>query len=1226
MEINQMKIAEELMEGLQCYEINEGKAQSTLELRLGNLVMSSELNDFDYNNVGDKQCKQPKLPKGKLVIPFKYNGHDIMIHVDSGAETNFIDRRLVPEALIRKCTPYSVKGAHSEVNDECARIKFTINTVTVEHTFAVIKNYQYDMVLGFPFCSDYEHLISIKDRTLAGIGKDGTALVQKAEFERLMAQNKNTVGMCYIRFEEIEGVDALTLKLASLEIGSTDKEIVGLVKEFEDIFTDDLTSTVATRPGKDYNIEVKPYEYPPLAPQYPLGKPEYEELSRQVSAMLQAGIVEPSKEMRFNAPILFVKKKDGSYRMCTDYRLLNKVTVDSYFEMPLVSDLTRRCSGYKYYSSLDMTASFHQIKLDPKCRGYTAFTAFSRKYQYALLPFGLKQAPAVLQHRIAELLQGLDGVVNYIDDILVYSNTKEEHMRILHDAFERFRQENYKLKPSKCTFLTNEVKFLGYTVSERGTTIPESQVDVIKGLKLPEKPKEMHSILGFFNYFRQFVRNYSKLVVPLYDWLSKKRKRDEVVIHAFDEVKKALCNAQLLKNVKDEFDAQGKVVQKQFIIESDASHHSLGAILFQLLDNAQTKYGPIEMYSRKFKPNELNYPVRQKELLGIVVGLKKFRHHLMGHKVIADSDHESLSKLLSTNRRPESERITRWLETIADFDVIIRYKRGDENVLADVLSRYTTINQVDLAEMSLSFPSNLERLKKSYAGSEYDKIYKCLIGPSDEIPPDMKKPLESFRVNDKKLLEFKPQYSSNYKIVLTEAIAREMVVKAHEFGHFGQDKTYHRIQPTYYVKNLMDKIRNVIDICDVCQRKKATYEDTNGYLLPSLVPKDRFSTIHLDFVTGLPESHGFDTVLVCVCALTKYAVFIPTRKNVKVDFTAKLLIEEVFSVFGLPDIVKSDKDIQFMNGVFKYIIEYFGLDWRTTSTNHPQTNGQVEAINKTLVSTLKTYCQSDHYRWYEHLKVAQFAINTSYSKAIGMSPYEAMFAKKPRVPLALVDENGKHVGAEHTSVKGEELTLRMEMVQQQIRETMEWNQLQMGIRANVGKKPPVFEVGEEVLVLLEAYYTRRRFWKLLDTYYGPFKLVAFPADNPNAAEIDLPSVNKKDRVINIRHLRKYKVREGRGAIYKAVPKYHLERQFFNRANEVKSVLGYDAELQEYLCTFMGSQAGHCVGVPKVWFNAYVEESLQKSLLDNMVNLYGDRVKADGLIAEPEEDNESSAPR
>ncbi|EDK42989.1 conserved hypothetical protein [Lodderomyces elongisporus NRRL YB-4239] len=1143
-------------------------------------------------------------------------GRECMALIDSGSGADLVLAEFVGgkiDSLPQDtclCDVVVAFGASRQVTKRVL-LEFSINGIHFSRWFMVVPGFSKDMVLGLGFVGEHENLISFKKRSFAGVSKENPlGLVDSEEFVEAV-ENAAEVGVFTLKTEEVG--EELPRDPNGL--------FPDLIKDYKDIFLQELKETPVSRGKWDHRINVIPYVTAPSGKQYPLGKPEFAELKSQVKKMLDAGLIRQLGvgESDFNSPVLFVRKKDGSYRMCVDYRLLNLTVVQKQFQMPVVEQLIKEVSGYRYYSTLDMTQSFHQIRLDDETSHVTAFTAFGKKFAYNVLPFGFTNAPAILQETVSQLIQEIPGCVNYIDDIIVYSNSIEDHRKSLQMLFEAFRRNKFFFKGSKCELGVSRVTFLGHEVGMKGTRIPEAQLKAIAALKTPDNPKDMRSALGFFNYFRHYIENFSQVAAPLYEFATK-RKVQFTKVHeeAFEKLRRKLLKSELL--IKVNYDLK----PVSFQLEVDASHHAIGAVLTQV--HNQEVVGVIEMVSRSLTVAERNYPIRQKELLLIVFAVKKFRHYILGYETVVYTDHQSLETLFASNTRPESERIIRWLESLQECNLKVRYRSGEENVLADVLSRLVDAGKVEVDDLDATVNEVIEsgetvtqvlrqrnvvdQIKASYDTDAYLSQILKLLQDTDRarnpIPPELKSAIKKYSLRDG-VLYYNTQGGS--KPVVGKSVAMLVLDKVHSFGHFGITKCYFAIQPYLFVPKLLEVVTDYVNSCDHCQRAKAIHGSVGGLMLPSDVPKDVFSTIHLDFVTGIPTTpEGYDCILVVVCALTKYCVCIPTRKKSKVIQTAKLLIDEVFSVFGVPDVIKSDKDIQFMNSIMKYVFEYYQIDFRTTSTNNPSTNGQVEALNKVVIQTIKSFCHREHALWSHYLKVVQFAINTNYAPAIRMTPYQAVFGRLPRDRTGILDIN-----MQHSSMSAELLVRRAEAVHAQIKDTMSLSQDVMARKANRGKNPVRFEVGDMILLHREAYWRPGKYRKLTDVYHGPFRLVK--KINDNAFEVDLPSMNKKDRVINVKYFRKYIEQRG---VFKEPPVNLVEAEA--RVKELSAILGYDAENFEFDVTWVGCRPGHGSTVPIAWFYQKVPKGLRDTLIANAIDFLGDRFKdADADVEDPEEE-------
>ncbi|XP_052623591.1 uncharacterized protein LOC128128868, partial [Lactuca sativa] len=398
---------------------------------------------------------------------------------------------------------------------------------------------------------------------------------------------------------------------------------------------------------------------------------EMQELSSQLSELLDKGFIRPSYSP-WGAPVLFVKKKDGSFRMCIDYRELNKLTVKNRYPLPRIDDLFDQLQGASYFSKIDLRSGYHQLKVREEDIPKTAFRTRYGHYEFVVMPFGLTNAPAAfmdLMNRICRPF--LDNfVIVFIDDILVYSRSKEEHGQHLRQVLETLRSEKLYAKLSKCEFWLRSVNFLGHVVSQDGIHVDPSKVKAVEGWATPTTPTEIRQFLGLAGYYRRFIQNFSKIAKPLtlltqksvpFKWTD----RQEI---AFRTLKQALCSAPVLSLPEGTED---------FVVYCDASNQGLGCVLMQR--------GRVIAYaSRQLKTHEVNYTTHDLELGAVVFALKIWRHYLYGTKCTIFTDHKSLQHIL--NQKELNMRQRRWVELLNDYECEIKYHPGKANVVADALS------------------------------------------------------------------------------------------------------------------------------------------------------------------------------------------------------------------------------------------------------------------------------------------------------------------------------------------------------------------------------------------------------------------------------------------------------------------------------------------------------------------------------------------------------------
>ena len=453
-------------------------------------------------------------------------------------------------------------------------------------------------------------------------------------------------------------------------------DLKDLLRSYKDVFPAALPAGLPPRREVDHAIELEPGAPPPSRPTYRMSFLELEELEKQLKEYSDNGWVRPSQSP-YGAPILFVKKKDGSTRMCTDYRALNKITKKNVYPLPRIDELLDRLQGARFFTKIDLRQGYHQIRIKDEDVEKTAFRTRYGHFEYLVLPFGLTNAPATFMGLMNEVFRPLldKSVVIYLDDILIYSRTWEDHKRHIAAVLDRLREHQLYAKISKCEFGKSKVEFLGHVVSNEGVAVDFKKVEAVQSWPPPQNIHDLRAFLGLANYYRRFVENYSQKTLPLTRMLKKGAavNMGEEETSAFQAIKAALTAAPVLA-VADP--------QLGYRIVTDASDFAIGAILLQ--DQGQG-FQPIAYESRKLQPAELRRNVYEKEMLAVLHSLKTWRCYVEGRPVELVTDHESL-KWLMTQKELDRQQ-AKWVQTLSQFDIDIVYKPGRVNP-ADALSRH----------------------------------------------------------------------------------------------------------------------------------------------------------------------------------------------------------------------------------------------------------------------------------------------------------------------------------------------------------------------------------------------------------------------------------------------------------------------------------------------------------------------------------------------------------
>ena len=532
---------------------------------------------------------------------------------------------------------------------------------------------EFDVILGMDWLAENGAYIDCKGKKII-IKLPG----KKVVIFRGQKQTKQFLN--YIQTKRLlrQGCDAYLAYVVDKDKKVPDIEEVEVVNEFRDVFPDDLPGLPPDR-EIEFSIELAPGTAPVSKAPYRLAPVEMKELATQLQDLLDKGMIRPSTSP-WGAPVLFVKKKDGSMRLCIDYRELNKLTIKNKYPLPRIDDLFDQLKDAVYFSKIDLRTGYHQLKIKPEDIPKTAFRTRYGHYEFLVMSFGLTNAPAAFMDLMNRVFKKyLDKcVIVFIDDILIYSKTKEEHAEHLRIVLEILRKEKLYAKWSKCEFWLEQVQFLGHVIGKEGIMVDPAKIEAVANWERPRTPTEVRSFLGLAGYYRRFVQDFSKIATPL-TRLTRKTEKFEWTTkceESFQELKRRLITAPVLTLP----DASG-----EFVIYSDASHKGLGCVLMQ--------HGKVIAYaSRQLKEYELRYPTHDLELAAIVFALKIWRHYLYGEKCEIYTDHKSLKYIFTQKELNMRQR--RWLELIKDYDCTINYHPGKANVVADALSRKEKLKMI----------------------------------------------------------------------------------------------------------------------------------------------------------------------------------------------------------------------------------------------------------------------------------------------------------------------------------------------------------------------------------------------------------------------------------------------------------------------------------------------------------------------------------------------------
>lgn len=707
-------------------------------------------------------------------------------------------------------------------------------------------------------------------------------------------------------------------------------------------------------------------------------------LNQELDDMLKLGVVEPSQSP-WNSPVLLVKKANGEYRFCFDGRKLNEVTRHDSYPLPRVDRILSSLRGANYISSIDLRKAFWQIPLDPASRDKTAFTVPSRGlFHFKVVPFGLCNS-AQTQQRLVDSLFGPKyepNIFTYLDDIIITSKTFEDHIRLLGEVRDILFEANLTINLSKCVFFKTQLKYLGYIVEGgQGIRTDPDKVSTMVNYPRPTTTTEIKRFIGLCSWYRRFIGNFSSLVSPINDLLKGKKKKSSIewtpeAQSSFENIKNALIAAPVL--CSPDF-------SKPFTIQCDASDTGLGGVLSQDLDGGERV---IAYCSRTLSRAERNYTVTERELLALIFCLEKFRMYVEGTRFKVITDHHSL--LWLNNLKDPCGRLARWSVKLRQYSFDLIHRKGISHKVPDALSRISSEPLIDMEVCVMDVTSG-----------ELDPWY-------EELRSKILKNPESYpqwKVEQNVIYKYIPNnlpLSSNlidWKTVVPKNCRLQVMKGCHDppsCSHFGIFKTLSRVQDSYYWPKMRVDIRRYCRACKVCQAQKLSNSGPLGKMGAQKSVQFPFQVIAVDLMGPFPRSKkGNCYLLVVTCWFSKYSLLFPIRQAVAKNIV-KLLENNVFLVFGVPQIIICDNGTQFAGRVFKHLAETYHVKIWFTPRYSAQCNF-VERTNKTVGTAIRCYIKN-HQEWDAELTKIQFAMNAAKHEVHDLAPAFIVFGRN--IPLS----------------------------------------------------------------------------------------------------------------------------------------------------------------------------------------------------------------------------------
>ena len=667
--------------------------------------------------------------------------------------------------------------------------------------------------------------------------------------------------------------------------------------------------------------------------------------------------------------------------MCLDFRQLNKTAERPIFPIPNVDEIFDSMGKAKYFSTIDLGQAYYQVELTEDSKLKTAFSTKTKQYCFNRMPFGIAAAPATFQKLMNKVIDDLNWkvAITYLDDIIVFSPSKEQHYKDLESVFEKIKNSGLKVKPTKCHFLNQKVKFLGHELSQDGLATDPSKITAIQQRQRPKCLKELRSFLGLANYYRRFIKDYSKYSKCLENMCGstlKKLEWNEECDNNFNELKKQLCQSPVLCHPD---------FNKTFILDTDASFDRIGAVLSQKDENNHERV--IAYGSHSLNRHELGYCVTRKELLAVFYFVNHFKHYLHGKRFTLRTDHKAITFMMKT-KNPITPQFQTWISYLSSLDIDFVYRKGNDHSNADALSRQncTTCTQCQTIHEN-AMTTKIKTKVISIIGENTNK-WQTNSQEINEIMQDIIDEKSKFRLSHGTIITEKG------KIWIPQEKRKEFIKEYHKkLCHAGALKCTKYIQNNFDMKNIYDTVKEVIGSCEFCQKRK-TFTGTTKEKHVQRTTRNDFEIIHADFCGPMRMTkNGRKYVLAIIDSKTKYIRLKAVNQQDEATFV-KTLKEDWILKYGAPRILHTDRGRTFEGRKLAQLSEECGFKQEYSSPYHHSSNGQIERQFRTIRDAIETTMKdSGNKDWSELIPEIEHMLNGTYQTTIKMSPAEAVFGR-----------------------------------------------------------------------------------------------------------------------------------------------------------------------------------------------------------------------------------------
>ena len=755
------------------------------------------------------------------------------------------------------------------------------------------------------------------------------------------------------------------------------------------------------------------------------------------------------------------------------------------------------------------------------------------------MPMGLRNSPPIHQRRVTNVLRKHIGKIChvYMDDIVVWSQSLEEHDKHVRIILQTLQEAGLYINKNKTNLFCEEIAFLGHIISQTGIQADPSKVEKIINWPVPKNTKEVQQFLGLVKYLNAFLPRLAIQSSILSRLTTKESSKhfppwNDTYQNAFNKIKEIVVSRECLTVID-----HSQLKSNKIFVTTDASDKCTGAILS--FGPTWETARPVAFDSTTLKEAELNYPVHEKELLAVIRALKKWKYDLIGSPFFVYTDHKTL--LNFATQKDLSRRQARWMETLSIYDCKFVYVKGQDNTMADALSRYpSTQTTSDIKAQTLAHHPSFN--------FDYNKIILLNREKSSSTPltsiaslsssePTVPKTITTFTIDDDTVNKLRAGYKTDTwcqklisasrgmpnllvkdglwflgerLIIPADCGIREQIFRlAHDnLGHFGFHKTYESIQNSYFWPNMRkDLEEGYIPSCVDCSRDKSATSKPSGPLHPLPVPDERCQSISMDFIGPLPLDQGFDCILTITDRLGSDIRIIPTSTKLTAKELAVLFFDNWYCENGLPVDIISDRDKLFMSTFWKHLSIISGINCKASSSFHPQSNGASERTNKTVNQCLRFHVERNQKGWVRAIPRIRFHIMSTINKSTGYSPFHLRFGRSPRILPALLPPP-PNPSNDHISAR--EIITNLQTDVADARDNLLLAKISQSHFANTSRaNTPEYKIGDKVMLSTlnrrREYKSKhqRRCAKFMPRFDGPYVIVDVHLD-ASTVTLDMP--------------------------------------------------------------------------------------------------------------------------